>query len=451
MKYFIIFLLNLIVSSAAISQVITLEKKTLKTPSFGYYVESVIDARNQRICIGFVQKGLDNNRQMATMNDVELEILALFQRSYQKGETTKPITIRLNHLEIYEITTPTSEIAGAEVNISFLEKKTDASYIELYNIGATIEKGGVTDITKLHDNNIVNALDYCCGIFVKRLQEGKTWQRQLAAETPLDSFFMRYPIQQAIKPSRGYYMSFEDYRDNLPKTDLDFTIKQDKSRSDEQVVFTADWSQDVNVGRKFDVWGICDGEKCYIRSSGSKFLRIERDSQGRFYTMNYTTKEQSGAGIFLGGIVGGLIEGAINSINAVLERYYLNLHTANTLPESSRKKRKAEAVVYINCDQSKGESLPVPILVGGKSIGTFQSGLAYKVHIPVPAGEMAVCVGDEANKTCETHDLEPFRTKYLEIHFRKGKYSINVLDKELAKYFLDDVKKKKIKLVEIDW
>lgn len=451
MKYFIVFLLNMIVSGFALGQVITLEKKTLNTPAFGYHVEAVIDARNQRVCIGFVQKGLDKNRQMAVMNDVEREILALFQRSYPRNETTKPLTIRLNHLEIYELTTTENEVAGAEVNISFLEKKNDASYIELYNMGTTVEKKSITDVTKSHDNNIANALDHCCEIFAKRIQEGKTWQRQLAAETPLDSFFMRFPIQQVSKPTRGYYMSFEDYRDNLPMTDLEFTPEKKKSRSDQQNFFSIDWQEGVGIDFKKKIWGVCDGERYYIRSSGNTFSRIEQDSQGRLYTMNYTTKEQSGVGAVLGGLAGALIEEAIIQSNAILERYYINLHTANMIPESSRKKRKAEAVVYINCDPSKGESLPVSILVGGKSIGTFQSGQAYKIHIPVPAGEMAVCVGDDANKICETHDLEPFRTKYLEVNFRKGKYSVNALKGDLVQYFLSDVKKEKIKLVEIDW
>jgi hypothetical protein len=459
MKYFIVFLLNIIISSSAIGQVITLEKKTLNTPAFGYHVEAVIDARDQRVCIGFVQKGINKNRQMAVMNSVEREILALFQRSYPRNATTKPLTIRLNHLEIYELTTTENEVAGAEVNISFLEKKNDASYIELYNMGTTTEKRTSLDVTKSHDNNITNALDHCCAMFAKRIQEGKTWQRQLVAETPLDSFFMRFPIQQATKPTRGYYMSFEDYRDNLPLTDLEFTIEKKKSQSDQQNNFSFEWQPGIIIDPKTKIWGVCDGERYYIRSSKNTFSRIEQDSQGRLYTMNYTTKDQSGLGSILGGVAGGvvgvvvgtIIEEAINQNNAILERYYLNLHTANTLPESSRKKRKAEAVVYINCDQSKGESLPVSILVGGKSIGVFQSGQAYKVHIPVPAGEMKVCVGDGANKTCETHNLEPFRTKYLEVYFRKGKYSISVLEKDFAKYFLDDVKKNKIKLVEVDW
>ena len=451
MKHIIIFLLHFAVSGSVIGQIITLENKTLNTPAFGYHVEAVIDARNQRICIGFVQKGLDKNRQMAVMNDVEREILALFQRSYPRNATTKPLTIRLNHLEIYELTTTENEVAGAEVNISFLEKKNDGSYIELYNMGTTVEKKAITDVTKSHDNNIVNALDHCCAIFAKRVQEGKTWQRQLAAETPLDSFFMRFPIQQATKPTRGYYMSFEDYRDNLPLTDLEFTIEKKKSRSDQQNIFSIDWQEGVVIDRKTKIWGLCDGERYYIRTSGNKFFRIEQDSLGRLYTMNYTTKEQSGVGAILGGVTGALIEEAINYSNAILERYYLNLHTANTLPESSRKKRKAEAVVYINCDKVKGESLPVSIVVGGKSIGTFVSGQAYKVHIPVPAGKMDICVGDESNKICETHDLEPFRTKYLEVNFRKGKYSVSALKGDLVQYFLSDLKKEKVKLVEIDW
>jgi hypothetical protein len=443
-------------SQAQKSHFINLENELLKSIDFNFQVDEVFDGRTQKYSIGFVQKGVTNVKTLAFLEKgVESEILGLFNRSFNADQNQNHISIRVNHLEIYEVTTSNSEILGAEVNLSFL-KKVENGYEELYNAGVLLEKSAL-DVTKWQDEYIVKAIDQCCTIFAKKAKENVLWHRPFDLKISPDSLFLNYPIFQVDKPAKGFYHTFDDFRDNLPDTSRAIILEIMSDKSKNQVVCTAKWLSGVTINRKDEIVGISDGEFCYLKN-GDYFYKLTKE-KNRFYLLAKTPKTSNGTGAFIGGILGGIIggilvgaiESSINASRGELEPYYINFQTSNLTPKSEHKKRKAESRLVIHCAKSKEIPPLTPIIVGDKNIGNFEPGLAYKIHIPAPNYEINVCVGNDISAKCDDQKLDLFKTEYIEMSYRKGKFVFLAVTGDHINFLKEDIEDGDVILIEKEW
>jgi hypothetical protein len=435
---------------------IKLDNQLLKSSGFDFQVDEIFDGRNQKYTIGFVQKGLNNAKALAFFDKgLELEILALFTRSFAADQNPNHISIRVNHLEIHETTNASSEMLGTEINLSFL-KKVGNDYEELYNVGVSLEKYAM-EVTKWHEEYIAKAIDDCCTVFAKKAKEGTLWHRPFDLNINPDSLFMNYPIYQVDKPRKGFYHTLEDFRDNLPDTSRAFILEVMSEKSKNQVTCTAKWLSGVTINRKDDVAALCDGEHFYLKN-GDYFYQLNKE-KNRFSLLAKTPKQSNGGAGLIGGLVGGIlgviianaIESSVNASRGELESYFINFQTSTLIPKSELKNRKTESRIVINCGKTKEMPPSTPIFINGKNIGNYEPGIAYKVHIPAPNFEISVCSGSETSDNCEKQKLDIFKTEYIEMTYRKGKFVYQAVTGDHINFLKGDIEDGAVILIDKEW
>jgi hypothetical protein len=85
----------------------------------------------------------------------------------------------------------------------------------------------------------------------------------------IDGFNSQYVSSQALNPTKGVYLSFEDFKNNRPRyTDFDC-----KFESLADIVYVQEHGQSVPVN---NLWGFSNGEYVFIRM-GSNFFPLYRE------------------------------------------------------------------------------------------------------------------------------------------------------------------------------
>jgi hypothetical protein len=115
-----------------------------------------MDARKHKSDIGWVQTGLANTKRYAVLkNGFDGEVKQLFERSglLDNNNPDSGLTVLVSRIYIRELTKATSEIARAEVGLSFFKRiNADTCYF-LASISGLHESKGM-DVTYKHDENI---------------------------------------------------------------------------------------------------------------------------------------------------------------------------------------------------------------------------------------------------------------------------------------------------------
>jgi hypothetical protein len=423
-------LLNLSFLSGQEQYLINISDLTLRTSTYGYYVEEVLDARTNKDSIGFVLTGMKDVKTSADIeNSLESSLLNLFQRSFPKKEGLKPMTIRVNHFEIYEISKVNKLAAIFMVNLTFLEK-TKNGYTELYNVGCTIDEFALNP-TKIHDDNIVQGVNYCCKIFSEHARISRLWQRNFDINTPNDSIFANYPILRVQKPKAGVFKTIEDFRDNLPDTSAQFSFYSEKEVFENQWIYKAKWDSGFKIEDSDDLYALCDGVHYYLKY-GSEFIRLTPTEDG-FLFYSFTNETSLTAGNIAASVVVTVVASAILPVTGVffytkttsLVENRLNLQYSNFASKIiPPKPLKEEATLILHFEKSKNipSDLP-PLFVGDQKIENFQPNKVYKLHVKT-AGKTTINFGEKGELLTETINLKLYKTYHYEVYYRKGKFKI---------------------------
>ena len=294
--------------------------KDLKVTSFlkGYYVDKVINVSQEESTIGFVQRGMFNRKEAAVMQpSVAAEIESCLVRSFPRNDTLKPLIVRINQLYIYELTWSSKEIACIDMSVSFIATDT-AGFVELFLAGDSFERGGL-DVTGLHPKNIVNALSNCFDDFYKTNFLGMLHPHRISEEelrqNPLDKP-EKFAVFQKKHICKGLFKSFYNFRDCLPDSTTNFTVKyhlpkQDSSRIRATLELPSDLSQK-------EYYGFSDGKNIFVWA-GSGFALVNREEKAislRVDKNDVHTGASSGvmvAGVF-GGMIGGAVAGLVSGL-----------------------------------------------------------------------------------------------------------------------------------------
>ena len=135
----------------------------------------------------------------------------------------------------------------------------------------------------------------------------------------------RFGIQAAAKPKRGFYRTFQEFRDNAPsEADHPFAIdhilhagKRWEGHDEARAVYlpTEKKPSRIQISRR-KVWGVSDGQELLIAYRGS-FYQLQPAADGRSYTFfgpplldEETTNNRMTAAV-VGGVVGGAVGGAV--------------------------------------------------------------------------------------------------------------------------------------------
>ncbi|MCC3158387.1 hypothetical protein LJ737_14150 [Hymenobacter sp. 15J16-1T3B] len=325
----------LLLPMPALAQVkyISLVEQKLTAPLRCGRVQQVIDARADRVGIGWVQKGLDNKRTLAALRE-PLPVALTDLLATGVGAATTPYAMRVHRLRVSELTANNSETGTAELVVDFLRMLPDQRYeLVLRAAGRALHRD--VDVTARHPVNIAAAVQQCLTQLDSAAARGLTVHAVLTAAevaqpvTPLLAL-LPFPIEQAAAaPAAGIYRSFQAFRYNQPDAQHPTTLTRSPSTkagwagTDEiEVHYVGAGGQRTPVR---DAWGYCDGKHTYILHR-RHFYQLERTTEGyRFVAPSAPDAGAVNAAALTGGLVGGLI--AANNTSSYRQELWLNLLT----------------------------------------------------------------------------------------------------------------------------
>jgi len=105
----------------------------------GYFVERVINAQDDDTIIGFVQTGMFNKKRLASLSTSITEDIGKYLKIVLplNGEAV-PLIVRINKLNIFEVTSGSHETAFAELNLSFI-RRNGSRYYHLFDAGTCFQ------------------------------------------------------------------------------------------------------------------------------------------------------------------------------------------------------------------------------------------------------------------------------------------------------------------------
>lgn len=399
---------------------ISLKDEKITVPDFPYRIADIMDAREQTYCIGMVQRGMGNRRAPAFLKaGLKAEFDYLFANSFPQNGEAKPLVLRVNRLQIYEITSANREVAIVELGLTFLEKEGDA-LVEIHETGITLEHSGL-DVTKAHDTNIANAVEKCLLDLLYRRRRGLLYRHP--AGTPRTC-----PMVQEATPRAGIFHTFSDFRENTPLNDAAYTFTLDIKENSKNNIVRAkpDWQKKAPEG---DIWGLSDGQHVYL-NLGANYFRLIKEN-GEFLLFGPSPKDNTGAvllGSVLGGVVGGLIAGAMSGDYSSKEMttYKIDLNTGALVPFEEPVYRRIEARLTLFSSEFNPKESRLSVSVGGQPIGDMTPSTYHRLRIPPPEKAVEVCVSTtDGQKTCDTVTPELFKTTVALLRLRKGKVELD--------------------------
>lgn len=176
----LVVILFVTLSAVAYSQEkwIELKHEAVKTETNGFYISGVIDGRQNRDSIGFVQTGLADKSVSAHLyGGLENSLFNYLKNAYPRDTSQTPIVIIVKHLSISETSAFTLEKARAEIKLEFY-KTSNGKLGKVYATEYFVEKQSA-DVSRGHEKRIKTVLDTC----IERFNESdwKTVQPEFKA------------------------------------------------------------------------------------------------------------------------------------------------------------------------------------------------------------------------------------------------------------------------------
>lgn len=414
---------------------ITLKNEKILVPNFPYRIADIVDAREQTYCIGMVQRGMGNRRAPAFLKEgLKTEFGYLFPNGFASSSADKDLVLKVNRLQIYEITSTNREVAIVELSLTFLEKEGDV-LTEVHETGITLERGGL-EVTSKHDGNIASAVEKCLLDLLDRRQRGLTYRHP--AGTPRTC-----PIVQDAAPRPGIIRTFSDFRENTAREEAahPFSLNIKESRQNSIVRAKPDWQKTAPDG---DIWGLSDGQHVYV-NMGAGFFRLVKEN-GEFLLFGPSPKDNTGAvflGAVLGGVVGGLIAGAMSGdyTSKELTIYKIDLGTGAVMPLEEPVYRRIESRLALFASEFNPKESRLSVSVDGQPIGEFAPSTYHRLRLPPPEKAIEICISTaDGQKACETVAPELFKTTVVLFRLRKGKPIIDLPDNETRSSLLRAIK-----------
>ena len=376
----------------------------LTTTYLPYNIEKFIDGRTHTKCIGFVQKGLENQVIPAFFHTtLTQELTDLYKRS-KSAFIDKPVIVKVNHFLIYEKTHLKGEIATAELNLSFIEKVGN-EYFELLEVGLTNKKKGL-DVTAKHASNVVEVLDKAFRYFDKRLRENKVFRKKLGniiSKNHEDQ--KRYACLTSENPGKGIFWTYSDFRDNILDKNTAFRIGKDYS---ERKIFESVYLYREDKATPItDAWGFSDGKNYFIKFD-KDYIRLGRNGShflfdGPKLNTHMTHQHQKGLdhAMFLGGALGSMIYLAqIDKYSNETQRYFLDLNSGNYLPEGFSVLDAIKSTVIFHSSEKNNPGNQIEIRINGNRVCEL-SPKSYYIYTGKLHNEAAeVCVQSNSESIC---------------------------------------------------
>ena len=322
----------------------SLQAEKLDLPASPWRVTQVLDLRPDRSRLGLVRRGLDNQISSADFKQpLAAELLQFLQARLKTTPTARPVVMRVFTLSLNEDPRPNSEAAEAEIIADFLEPQADSTFRVVQIVGETTRRAGI-EVTGFHAPNIALVLQQALGQLAAPAPAPETLSRAEALAGRRGAMAQRFAIQKAATPKRGFYRSFDDFRNNAPQEpEYAFAI-QHIARSGKRwqgndetrpIYLNADPALSNRPVPTAGLWGLSDGHEMLV-AYRNHFYKLLPAADGRSYTFvgppvfdgqtNGTLVAAAVVGGAMAGAVGGAVAAAlVGGSSGTMDVYELHL------------------------------------------------------------------------------------------------------------------------------
>jgi hypothetical protein len=386
-----------------------MDKAELQLRDSPYYVDSVIDARNQGGCVGFTLKGMDYRQTAAYFEQPFDETLHdLFLKSLPENENKVPLILRINKFLLSQYLISEMYYSIMEINITFIVKK-DGKYYELYQGMASSETSGFNGAGPAFAI-IAGTLSKCYNDFLLSAGNNPVSPHEIQAnqlsENPI--YTQKYRIENVGVPARGIYHTFSDFInyeiDTTMYIKVEYFPETEKVSEFANIVLAGD---NTWVG---NIWGFSDGKNNYINNSGHYYPIYRKDSSFRFKVFREGTRMGNLspyiAGAILGGIVGALTGFAVipmapDPVKDAIVECQIELNSGLIIPVNFVEYKKMNSRMILYMSKYQKEENEMEIYVDGEFICELKRNAYHLLIIPPDRQKVELCLKSQQQETCE--------------------------------------------------
>lgn len=446
--FFLIVLLFVSKISVCQKSVVSLENQDFILSGFNFYIDTIIDAREEKNCIGYYKNSAYDILHPVFFNkDIvcEFKSLLAFQSIPLSDKT--PLILQINKIYFFNYVRDDGNMQFVEMNISFLTKNHGQLY-ELITFGKTIAYNfkfskGISKITSSLFNE-----------FQERYDEGKIAPKIISSDS-LGINLMRnhkYKANENKQYRRGIYWSFADFSYNTPDTLTQFKCFVDEKNG---VVERGKLELKHYDKRLAEMWGYSDGENVFVDLGYDIYPLEKMDSipAVKFSPPKYGSAALIGGLLF--GLAGAIVFYAIEAsttpteVNAIAtDGYtikkvycYLDYNSATfKLPDDITNRAIYAENIFCFSRYSKAEK-PVELIYNDSVVCKLSPSTYCILYTPSDISKFDIKL--KAEDTTVTQTIEPklFSTDVYMINLKKGK-------KIIFDHFFADMKDKVLKDIE---
>ncbi len=418
-----------------------------------FIVDSVIDARNQNGCIGFVLKGADLSKQIAAYFERPFceELQDLFSRSFVKDENSIPLIIRINKLLLSEYKLNYSTFNIVEANISFIIFR-DGKYFEIFQGFASTDKGGLSK-SGSSAYNISEAIELCFNDFINQDEKGQIVYKEIEesslALNVLDQ--QSFKIEHVEDTIRGIFNTFSDFLNYDVDSRNEFIVDHIAGKRNLPGVVDVRWSQNNDKIEK--IWGFSDGHQFYIRLNDHYFPLYQQNGRYRAIALQEGTSIEElspaiAASLFVGMIgaaFGVFVVPAISTEKPQAVEIQLELNSGLVIPVNfiNYKEMNSRMILYLS--RYLKEDAIMEVYVDGDFKCKLPRNSYYFLTIPPDKKQVELCLKSLNDEFCETISPLPYESGIYICKVKDG----HKPEKEAAKLEIRNVILQKIESGEI--
>jgi hypothetical protein len=387
-----------------------LDKSELQLNDCHYYIDSVIDARNQGDCIGFTLKGMDFRQTAAYFEQPFCtELQHLFSRSLIKNANSSPLILRVNKFLLSSYYFSEMVFSIVEVNISIIAVQ-EGKYLELYRGMASSETSGSSGQGSI-SLTISRALSKCFNDFLRNsvnnlLSPAEIQPGELSVN-PL--YNHKYRIEKVDRPERGIYHTYSDFLncdpDTLKPIKVEYIPGTEKAPEMANVVLAND---NTFTGK---IWGFSDGKTNFINIDDNYYPLYREDSTFRLRALREGTnlKDLSPylAGALIGGLVGALFGFAVipavpDPVKDAIVEYQIELSSGLIVPLDLVEYKEMNSRMILYMSKYQKEENEMEIYLDGEFKCRLNRNNYYLLTIPPDIQQIELCLKSNVLESCET-------------------------------------------------
>lgn len=202
-----------------------------------------------------------------------------FRNSFDAGSTDRLVIyikkLWLSEFDSSELNTHNTHVRNAWLYLTTeIYLQTQGSYLPVYRYDSVVYARKKNNYTSggFMGTTLAESLDRLHKVDFAQIQ-----RRKRITQSQVDSFYQQYANSAVVKPVKGVYLSFSDFKNNRPAY-IDFEVRFE-SLAD--IVYVKD--ADGQFYPKKNVWGISDGDKVFIRMAANFFPLYSQEKTWEFY------------------------------------------------------------------------------------------------------------------------------------------------------------------------